>query len=189
MQFRLLYQGNLRGDGTAAHKQEIRSKFHPQLKTLWDQIPLCNARKSLNLDEEPNQLTLVKTVGASKFIPLVCQDLELLAELEITLLRPDDPGRVIRSGDIDNRLKTLFDALRMPKVESEIPNGEPLEQPMYCLLEDDSWVTNLTVSTDRLLQPVNRDIEVVLIIKVTLEFAHGHFTNRIWRPRLGPGAE
>jgi hypothetical protein len=40
----------------------------------------------------------------------------LIAELEITLLRPGLPaGIVVRGGDIDNRLKTPLDALKMPE--------------------------------------------------------------------------
>jgi hypothetical protein len=35
--------------------------------------------------------------------------------LNILFLRADIPGKVVQSGDIDNRLKTLFDALRMPQ--------------------------------------------------------------------------
>lgn len=35
--------------------------------------------------------------------------------MEITLLRPEPPGSIVSSGDIDNRLKTLFDALELAK--------------------------------------------------------------------------
>jgi hypothetical protein len=35
-------------------------------------------------------------------------------------LRADIPGKVVQSGDIDNRLKTLFDALRMPASDLEM---------------------------------------------------------------------
>jgi hypothetical protein len=55
----------------------------------------------------------------------VCSQLRLVARLSIVMLRPEPPGSIITAGgDIDNRLKTLFDALRMPKVISEIPNGD-----------------------------------------------------------------
>ena len=50
------------------------------------------------------------------FVPLVTRDLELLCSIEILFLRFGDPGGVInRVGDLDNRLKTLFDALTMPR--------------------------------------------------------------------------
>jgi hypothetical protein len=32
-------------------------------------------------------------------------------------------GRIVQGGDIDNRLKTLFDALRIPKTMSETGGG------------------------------------------------------------------
>jgi hypothetical protein len=44
-----------------------------------------------------------------RFVPLVTRDLELLCNIEILFLRQGSPGEIInRTGDIDNRLKTLF---------------------------------------------------------------------------------
>jgi hypothetical protein len=37
----------------------------------------------------------------------------LICRLAITFLRREDPGAVVHGGDIDNRLNTLLDALRM----------------------------------------------------------------------------
>ena len=66
------------------------------------------------------------------------------------ILRPEKPGGIIvQSGDIDNRLKTLFDALCLPPQTNQIPKDEGLsinESPMYCLLEDDSLITSIKVN-------------------------------------------
>ncbi len=186
MRFRLFYQGPLRGNGSTAEKQTLRRAFLPQLRTLWQQNPLADFGKQVNLD--PARMpSLAKKVGPFTCLPLVQQAIELVAAIEIVLLRPEEPGRIItQGGDIDNRLKTLLDSLQMPK-ENQIPAGDAPgadEDPFYCLLEDDNLVTELSVITDRLLRPVASPHEVLLLMQVTMEFTHQHFTNILNRPRL-----
>lgn len=49
------------------------------------------------------------------WLPLVREELGIAAALDILFLRRDAPGKIIGGGgDIDNRLKVLFDALRKP---------------------------------------------------------------------------
>jgi hypothetical protein len=43
----------------------------------------------------------------------------------------------------------------------------PTETPLYCLLEDDSLITALAVTTDRLLVPHENPAHVLVIIHVT----------------------
>lgn len=85
------------------------------------------------------------------------------------MLRPEPPGNVLtQSGDIDNRLKTLFDALAVPQLQA-IPSGSSPtddERPFYCLLEDDNLVTAISVQVDELLEPDADRNEVDLTIKV-----------------------
>jgi hypothetical protein len=75
--------------------------------------------------------------------------------LNILFLRREEPGSVVtQGGDIDNRLKTLFDALRIPLTAGELPTGfapGPDEKPFHCLLESDALITQVGVVTDRLL--------------------------------------
>jgi hypothetical protein len=57
----------------------------------------------------------------------------------------------------------------MPKVEAEIPNGDlpqEDEDPFYCLLQDDSLITKISVDTDRLLGSNEKSNYVQLLIKV-----------------------
>ena len=73
-------------------------------------------------------------------------------------------------GDIDNRIKTLFDALKVPsKADLDVERPESTE-PFFCLLEDDALITNFSVETDRLLgtpsMPAN---QVHLVIEVTVK--------------------
>lgn len=170
MEFRLAYRGPLKANGGIGDKQALRREFHRQLRVLWDQVPLNDFKMLLNPTPGPGELSILKPVGAFIFAPLVSETIHLICDLEITLLRPEAPGSVItQSGDIDNRLKTLFDGLRMPKDPWEIPPGDTPtadEQPFYCLLEDDNLITKVTVITDRLLQPASTSNEVLLVLRV-----------------------
>ena len=89
------------------------------------------------------------------YVPLAQEKHGLLVGLEILFLRPDVPGGVIRSADIDNRLKTLFDALRMPTNKDELGGYTPDEgeDPLFVLLEDDRLLSQVSIETDTLLQP------------------------------------
>lgn len=177
MEFSLIYQGSLKSNGTTAQKQEIRRVFHPQLKALWQQIPLNSFHELLQEDPAQGNVSILKKVGDFTFAPLVSEILKLSAELDIIFLRPEAPGFLItQGGDIDNRLKTLFDALRMAKVDTEIPSGDTPNQdenPFFCVLEDDSLITKVSVKTDRLLIPAPSDNYVHLLITVKTKIVVG----------------
>jgi hypothetical protein len=52
---------------------------------------------------------------SAKYIPLIRKSLHLACALDIQFLRHEEPGLlVLQGGDLDGRLKTLFDAMRMP---------------------------------------------------------------------------
>jgi len=110
-------------------------------------------------------------VCGHRFVPLVCQEFSLLCELDILMLRNDKPGSVLHSRDLDNRLKVLFDALRMPKNENEVADIDFCadEEPMYVLLQDDSLISSVSLETDELLAPKNdEESQVRLTVTVTL---------------------
>ena len=105
--------------------------------------------------------------------------LHAVADLDIVPLRPGPPGHLLTGGgDIDNQLKTLLDALKMPEVQ-ELPPGatpRPDEDPFYCLLEDDKLVTGIRVETDRFLDAAN-DREVLLLIRVITKYTQAIWAN------------
>lgn len=181
MEFSLLYQGPLKSNGTTQHKQEIRRVFHPQLKLLWQQTPLNSFNEILQENPPKGKISILQKVGDFTFAPLVNEKLKLYAELDLVFLRPEAPGSLItQSGDIDNRLKTLFDALRMAKVCTEIPDGDNPNQdesPFFCLLEDDSLITKISVKTDRLLIPAPSDNHVYLLLTVKTKIVVGTWLN------------
>ena len=170
MEFRLTYRGPLRANAGPADKQAIRRVLHGQMRLLWEQHPLLDYQGYLTDQPEQEAIGVIQGVGKFRLAPLVTERLNLTAELDITFLRPEAPGALLtQGGDIDNRLKTLFDALRMPRVPNEIPVGDAPrkgEDPLFCLLEDDNLVTSVAVTTDRLLEAVENPAEVLLVIHV-----------------------
>ncbi len=123
-------------------------------------------------------------MGAFEFIPIANFDLGIVVDLQITLLRPEPEGRVFTtSGDIDNRLKTLLDALGMPTPET-LPDGtlpQDGEQPFLCLLEDDSLIAAVEIRTTHWLEPdVQKSDEVVLLIRVQTKGTKNIITNLAW---------
>jgi hypothetical protein len=165
MNFTLTYDGELKANGDKRHKHELRRVFHRQLAELWKASPLYQHKGSNS--------ELTTTIGNYRFLPLTSSTRDEVAELQIMMLRPQrGPGYIIgEGGDIDNRLKTLFDSLRMPDKQDEIPKGErpgKNEDPFFCLLENDILITSLSVQTDRLLEPCQRASQVKLVIRVSI---------------------
>jgi hypothetical protein len=196
MRFRLTYAGRLEGNGSPKHKHEIRKALHPQLKRLWEVEPNLiswGTYPSGEFTEDACVPTWKYAAdefkrGAFRFVPLAMKKLSLLVGVEILFLRPDVPGGIIKSGDIDNRLKTLFDALRMPSGESEFGGYDPAanEDPFFVLLEDDGLISHASVETDTLLEPTpsanNKFLtnDARLVITVSLKpykqaFFNAHF--------------
>lgn len=172
MRFTLTYTGDLRANARPDHKHELRTAFHAQLAMLWKQQPLADERKWFD-GSGKTKINLNRSVGTFCFVPLVSPALHLVCGLDIFMLRPEPPGSIVtQGGDIDNRLKTLLDALRCPHDEGELPKGSspgPGEQPFFCLLEDDALITSISVRTDRLLVPSASAASVHLDIQVTTE--------------------
>lgn len=168
MPFRLFYRGPLKSNGRPNDKHEIRLKFHPQLADLWKQERMKPFTKYLQ--KESREMNTLYKVGERDYACLVSDRLKVYAELDILILRPSEPGQILIQGDIDNRLKTLFDALQRPQNTNESPKGDLLDStpdPCHCVLSNDSLISRISVTTDTLLDPKNEN-EVVLIITVTV---------------------
>jgi hypothetical protein len=179
MEFRLIYDGELlgasRNDSRSQHKHEVRRVFHQQLKRLAETYPLFKGR-------EMTEVMLITAdrfrLGNYRLLPIATGDLRLGCALDVLFLRYDQPGQtLLQSGDVDNRLKTLFDALRIPKVGEWYGEPQEGEDPFFCLLEDDSFITQLSLTTDLLLQPgcgVN-DVRLVITVKLwPMELSFGN---------------
>jgi hypothetical protein len=182
MRFVLTYRGLLPPNGDRENKHVIRRQLHPQLRKLWEVEPAFSDRTVVSAQDfkRENEKQAISSpvavefpCGSFHFRPLVVKHLDLICTLDITMLRPEEPGRILRhGGDIDNRMKTLFDSLRMPAASTEVEGLVPdsQETPFYCLLEDDCLVTSLQVKTERLLRPLDRqESHVELLLAVTVK--------------------
>jgi hypothetical protein len=195
VEFRLLYSGRLLGaskTNTRANlKHELRRTFHPQLRRLW------STNHALKLFAEPfseryftkhpdERGTITRAqaglevmshnwgLNGYQFVPLVTDKLFLRCKIDILFLRPDEPYHVIKSGDLDAKLKTIFDALRLPHNLEEAGGIGPQEDetPFFCLLEDDKLISQVGINTDQLLVlPTERQTDpndAFLVIHVQL---------------------
>lgn len=112
--------------------------------------------------------------NGNRFVPLVSEAGGFTCSLDVLFLRRDNPGSLIEhGGDVDNRIKVLFDGLTMPIDVKQLGGFpiEPDEDPFFCLLEDDKLVTNISVTTDRLIIPQENEEDVndvFLVIHVTV---------------------
>jgi hypothetical protein len=198
--FRLLYSGRVLGankNNTRADvKHALRREFHPQLRQLW--------ASNRNLDEYARHhcgpyfskqppgshegLTneQFRQIGIQciserwerngfRFVPLVTRELSLRCSIDILFLRPEEPTYVMKSGDLDARVKTIFDALRMPDNPAETGGMGPQddETPFFVLLEDDKLISQVSIATDQLLVlPKERSTnanDAFLVIQVRLK--------------------
>jgi hypothetical protein len=103
-----------------------------------------------------------------EFVPLVTRRSGFICELAIKFLRRGRPGDVVgNGGDLDNRIKVPFDALRTPHSESEVFNpADTPPQRVFCVLEDDSLIKKFSVDSGTLLAPAGSDSDVDLQIDV-----------------------
>ena len=198
MELTLRYSGPLRSNADSKEKHRIRLKLHDQLETLWsedgrlkgiyeDWVSLqIAARKGPHFEvnrplKNPKDLFWRFPLDGYNFIPLITHVHELHCHLRIRLYRKVGPeGVLFVGGDIDNRLKTLLDALQVPNDSAQVPRAEegsnsPDEwPPIFCLLDDDRAVTKLSVESIKLLAQIPKehtDLEnyVEMEVDVTIE--------------------
>ena len=170
MRFKLVYRGSLRatqrdprpGTGVLAKhwdlKHAMRRQFHRQLKRLWETRPFLINNQAMETPKPYHIATLaaVNVMPPWQFVPLVTDTLSLRTKIEISLLRSDHPHLNLWSydgGDVDNRVKTIIDALRVPSANDGyaclVPG--PGETPLYVLIEKDELFDAVCAETDHLL--------------------------------------
>ena len=169
MHFRLTFEGEVPSSQSkvADQKMQIRKAFHVQLKRLWETHGVLSTFK---MNREPTnsdpreRIPLAEWLADEnqefgyRFVPLAIKRLHLHCQLHILLLRNDGLNRAISAGDLDNRMKTVIDALKRPQNASDIGSfkkPDSSEDPFFVLLEDDELVSGLTVETADLLSPTD----------------------------------
>lgn len=196
MRFHLIYSGSLPASANKSKASDvvrIRKELSPQLERLWATHAGLKELREIGYKRRSNAIVQIDgnayatprmlcqhypayfdcminplQSGQKVYVPLVRESLHLTCELDILFLREQDPGALItQSGDIDGRIKTLLDALRMP--DADEARRHPEQDGPFVLLENDSLVSRLDVDTDRLLTPAPAgEKEVHLVIGVQL---------------------
>lgn len=190
-------------------KWEIRKKLHPQLKDLWANHPalrevhenrhfpktggaqiaqvhhlhpgpiLDTARRIQG--PRPELLDLCEPIDkhGSWFRPLVRESYALHCGLKILFLRKEKPGKIYQGGDLDGRIKTILDALTMPQHKEQVLEKTDENNPIFCLLEDDSLVSGVSVESERLLTDDNHPVDFVrLVIEVDVRVRQAMIYNQ-----------
>ncbi len=197
--FIIRYKGKLPASTNhrAQDKHRVREHLNPQLETLCHRNPLFRDALLPNLGYWKGPAGKFESPGSGgrffrwplcgyDFIPLIHRPLELVCQLDITWLRREIAGDIVHGGDLDNRLKTLLDGLRMPHQKDDLkgfPQGTG--KPFFCLLEDDSLITKLSVSTYQLLEPLGapeQEHDVDLILHVTVQSTSSMMADMLGMP-------
>jgi hypothetical protein len=118
--FRLTYDGPLKAASQSEtrriDKHIMRCAFSRQLGRLFSHRPVLGEMASEGRVNETMRLIDRYKRGKFGCLPIVREDLHLVCDLDILFLRRENPGSLISGGgDLDNRLKVLFDALRTRK--------------------------------------------------------------------------
>lgn len=181
MELTLRYHGPLVSRGDPFDQQKIRKKIHQQLaayREMDDRLKsyvwadpknlqiAALAKSKFDIDRpvlHPRTLFWRYPLCGYDFAPLVSHANELHCHLNIRLYRKLQTGGILfTGGDIDNRLKTFFDALQVPKGREHMPKEDQDNEPpnpkdwpvMFCLLDDDAAITKLTIESIKMLTPI-----------------------------------
>jgi hypothetical protein len=157
VQFSLTYDGELlsasRSDPRLSNKNRIRFQLSDQLSPILVGGDWQRFRASALANTEA-----VRIYHGIGFVPVLSRKMEASCNLSIRLMCNDRPGAIVHGGDLDNRLKTLLDGLRMPANEKEVLKNlapdryrETEGLACACFLEDDALITKLTVETVQIM--------------------------------------
>ncbi|TGP53033.1 hypothetical protein EN873_17530 [bacterium M00.F.Ca.ET.230.01.1.1] len=158
MRFELFFLGRIpSGNKGGPHwnfAADFRAQMHHQLVRLWKTNPLSEHTKWLSKPYNDNTWEGVATFERHglDFVVVASQRVSLSIKMDVHFYEPAGELSVASDvADVDNRVKVLFDLLRLPDNPKHVPQGLV---PHYCLMEDDRLVWELTVKRHRLLRTV-----------------------------------
>jgi len=132
MRFTIIYKGRVPVGGST---EQIRSNPY-----LQQQLSALSAVTSKRYSEANNLI-----IGGTKFTPIV--PIAWVCSVEVILLRATPHTNISGLADIDNTLKTLFDALCAPAGASS-PKDAPHQNTCYVVALEDKQFSSVTVSSD-----------------------------------------
>jgi hypothetical protein len=164
----LIYRGPLPAvndkDKRTKEKQAMRRLFHAQLTAV--------SKKAYRLHSNAGVFRPSR-IGQFNICSLICKDPNYPrrgCELEIRILSNDPFGAICDKGDLDNRLKVVFDALSLPdkqQLSGDHPHDD--ENPFWVLLSNDRLITDLHIVQDTIHIPTNPKNYVELTITVKIK--------------------
>lgn len=162
MEFCLHYYGKLKSRDNASGKHKIRQQLHPQMRSVCLSKQFCDMFDELNgIPPNSDEPHMYSDIGEKRYWFLICEAYKSIVDLSITILLPHAVGAIVNNGgDIDNRIKTLFDALRIPAVASEIPSTDSFNygsEGMFCLLQDDKLINRVSIVSYQDHEPIDND--------------------------------
>jgi hypothetical protein len=172
--FRLSYRGPLKAASQSStrrvEKKSMRLAFDEQLNGMFPNDELL--MRDFSASGGPDGELAKYERGIVSYWPIVRKSMHMVCDLDILFLRRGIPGRIVSSsGDLDNRIKVLFDALRVPS-EDEIRGLHEESRGITCLLEDDELITGFRVTSDQLLEPAkdncNHDVHLIINVEIRL---------------------
>jgi len=170
-----VYSGGNRPNGTQARKRlqqnkhALRLVFHQQLMRFCE-LPGVLVDGDTTYPYILDQGT-VRTIGKFKFFALGGKRRhgpllgDTACKLDILLLRP----LAVTVGDLDGKLKTIFDALHLPNA-AQLTHVTESQMPRvtHCVVEDDDQITAVNARYDYLLD-AKTDDELFVVIHVLLQ--------------------
>ena len=168
MEFCLHYYGTIKSNDCVKGKHLIRKELHKQMKSICSTHPFAQVfAKDKEERRKPQEKPMFIEMKGHRYWFLISQYLKTVVDLSITFLFPYEVGAIFtQGGDIDNRLKTLFDALRIPQNTDEIPPDDDFDYSddgMYCLLEDDKLINGVQINVFQDHDPLDKNSCKVLI--------------------------
>lgn len=171
MQITLKYRGIVPsaqsggGNKKTEHISKMRLCFHEQLKKLWGQPPFQVLKDWLETGFEASAPDFTQTVSTVRYLPFFDEKrIGIAVGLKITLLsgEPNNAPQLISKGDLDNRIKSIIDALQPPQSNSQSDDEVKLND-IYCLMGDDEAVKEIKATTRPFLASQSHNDNFVII--------------------------
>lgn len=164
MKITLTHLGEVPGNKRPPEKIDaIRQDFHAQLAKLWGHHQLAVLKEWLDSGFAAGAPDYRRKLGGRTYLPIASDRIGARVRLSILLLsgvHPRNPA--YHAGDIDNRFKSLIDALSVPCQASLIPRKAP-QRDTICLMSDDSLIDELKVRTAPFLAQDNPSKSLAIV--------------------------
>jgi hypothetical protein len=153
MNFTLFYSGPIRSGNSKdiRHINDIRLSISPQIRRLYECEPLKSHKVNCEPGSSDGYFKTYVNVEERSYSALVNPSIEAVCQLSVTFFEAEGTLSVASQiGDVDNKTKTLLDALRLPQ-KTDIPKIPHSQETIHCLLFDDALLWGVDIKRRRLL--------------------------------------